>query len=135
MTFSEVAKMIEAGFTKEEIMSFVNPQNSQDNPQDVKGEHSEEVPENSSENVRPAQADPDPTAASSQPETDKNPNIPENPVLNQLNENITKLIKTIQASNLQSAYTEKASEEDMTKQVDKIMQSIIRPDINKGGKA
>lgn len=135
MTFSEVAKMIEAGFTKDEIMSFINPQNPQENPQDVKSEHSEDVPENSSEKAVPApgaQAEKSPDPGSAQTE---NTIIPENTVFNQLNENITKLIKTIQASNLQSAFTEKASEEDMTKQVDKIMQSIIRPDINKGGKA
>ena len=135
MTFSEVAKMIEAGFTKDEIMSFINPQNPQENPQDAKHEYSEEVPENSSEKAVPAAVDQDAKMQDPGRAQPENTNIPENPVFNQLNENITKLIKTIQASNLQSAYTEKASEEDMTKQVDKIMQSIIRPDINKGGNA
>ena len=97
MTFSEVSKMLDAGFTKEEILSFISPAET------------------------PAETPAESPAAPAAPEA--------SPVLDQLNDTMQKLIRTIQTSNLQSATMDKPTAEDITNQVDKIMQSIIRPDI------
>ena len=119
MTFSEVSKMLDAGFTKEEILSFISPAET---PAEVPAETPAEVPAETPAEV-PAEIPAEVPA--------KTPaNVPEaSPVLNQLNDTMQKLIRTIQSSNLQSASMDKPTAEDMSNQVDKIMQSIIRPDI------
>ena len=112
MTFSEVKQLLDAGFTKEEIMAFETPA----------------APAQISTPAQVPETDPVSTPASTPaqvPETD--------PAISALNENISKLIRTIQSSNLRTASMDKPSEEDITSKVDKIMQGIIRPDINKGG--
>ena len=115
MTFSEVKQLLDAGFTKDEIMAFEDPA---------------KVP--AADPAKDPEKDPaaDPAKA---PATDP-AKVPEkdpakDPALSALNENINKLIRTIQASNLQSAHLEKPAAEDITSQVDKIMQGIIRPEL------
>lgn len=132
MTFSEVKQLLDAGFTKDEIMAFETPaapaqistpaQIPETDPASTPASTPVQVPETDPVNT------PVPVPASTQaqvPETD--------PAISALNENISKLIRTIQSSNLRTASMEKPSEEDITSKVDKIMQGIIRPDINKGG--
>ena len=128
MTFSEVKQLLDAGFTKDEIMAFEKPaapaqistpaQIPETDPASTPAGTPAQVPETDPVNTpasTPAQV----------PETD--------PAITALNENINKLIRTIQSSNLRTASMDKPSEEDITSKVDKIMQGIIRPDINKGG--
>ena len=105
MTFSEVKQLLDAGFTKDEILSFSDP-------------------------VREPAEDPAETPADPPAETPADP--PYNPQFEELTETMNKLIRTIQASNLQSASMDKPSE-DKAVLVDKIMESIIRPDINTKG--
>ena len=105
MTFSEVKQLLDAGFTKDEILSLTDP-------------------------VREPAEDPAETPADPPAETPADP--PYNPQFEELTETMNKLIRTIQASNLQSASMDKPSE-DKAVLVDKIMESIIRPDINTKG--
>ena len=132
MTFSEVKQLLDAGFTKDEIMAFDTPaaqaqistpaQVQETEPVNTPAKDPAQVQETEPVNT-PASA---PASAPAQvPETD--------PTISALNENISKLIRTIQSSNLRTASIDKPSEEDITSKVDKIMQGIIRPDINKGG--
>lgn len=107
MTLQEVQKLIDAGFSHDEIMSF--QQNPQDNPQ----------PEQQPEPEPEPQPEPEPEQ---QPEPKPQP---EQPDYNALNETINRLIKTIQASNLQNATRESLPVIDLNKQVDDIMKSII----------
>ena len=128
MTFSEVKQLLDAGFTKDEIMAFDTPAAPAQVSTPAQVQETEpvntpaQVPE--TEPVNPPASAPASTPAQV-PETD--------PSISALNENITKLIRTIQSSNLRTASIDKPSEEDITSKVDKIMQGIIRPDINKGG--
>lgn len=116
MTFSEVKQLLDAGFTKDEIMAFETPA----------------APAQISTPAQVPETDPVNTPAST-PASTPAP-VPEtDPAISALNENISKLIRTIQSSNLRTASMDKPSEEDITSKVDKIMQGIIRPDINKGG--
>ena len=126
MTFSEVKQLLDAGFTKDEIMSFNQPITVNPNIPGMEAE-------NNSEKVAELMPDPVPVGSDTAAETSENPNIPESAALDQLNGNIEKLIRVMQTSNLQTAYTDKPSEEDITKKVDRIMQAIIRPDLTKGG--
>lgn len=128
MTLAEVKALVEAGFTKEEIMSFDNPQNPQINTQAVNPNIPVDTPSESTENVEAVhddQASPGIDLENAKPE---NTNIPENPVITELNNNITRLIKTIQTSNLANNSMDKPTKVDLDKQVDSIMGSIIRSD-------
>ena len=126
MTYAEIKELLNAGFTRDDIMSFLNPAAAAPAPAQLLTN----TPE-----VNPAEdpaADPAPSpdespAAAPVPAADPAP-AADPQALNQLNENISKLIRTIQTSNLQSAYTDKPAGEDITNKVDKIMQSIIRPE-------
>lgn len=123
MNYAEVKELLNAGFTAEEIRGFF-PQNPQNNTQETKPEHSTENAVKDSEKD-PAPG-PDHAGAPADPENAKqeNTNIPE---LNILNQNISKLIKTLQVSNLHNNSVQSQTEPDITKQVDDIMSSIIRP--------
>lgn len=116
MTFTEIKTLLDAGFSKDEIMSL---------------EQTGEVTRIVSDPV-PAPADdpvPDPAPADD-PVPDQAQAVPD-PIFTQLNENIGKLIKTIQSSNLANNSVEKPGGVDLNKTVDSIMESIIRP--TKGG--
>ena len=117
MTFSEVKQLLDAGFTKDEILSLTDPvREPAEDPAETPADPPAETPD-----IVPA----DPPA-----ETPADP--PYNPQFEELTETMNKLIRTIQASNLQSASMDKPSE-DKAVLVDKIMESIIRPDINTKG--
>ena len=105
MTFSEIKMLLDAGFNKDEIMAL-----------DQTGEVTRIVPD---PDPNPAPADdpvPDPAPA---------PAAAPDPITKQLNDNISKLIKTIQASNLINNTADKLP--DLNKEVDSIMESLIRP--------
>lgn len=105
MTLNEVSKLLDAGFTKEEILAFENVQTSNTESTDFQQQEPEPQPEQ-------------------QPE--EQPEQQQDPIMSQLNDNISKLIKTIQASNLASNKTDSLGV-DLNKQVDTIMESLIRP--------
>lgn len=112
MNYSEVTKLLDAGFTVDEIRGMMgsNPQNPQDNPQ-PEPEQPEQQPE------------PDTV---SQPVTQPTPEQEEK--FSQLSQSIEKLIKTIQVSNLQNRSFDTPATPDINKQVDSIMAGIIRPE-------
>ena len=106
MNYSEVKELLAAGFTVDEIRVMMNnPQNSQNNPQPEPTPQPEPAPQ------------PEPVQDDSRFET--------------LNNTMERLIKTIQASNLQSSHMDIPSKDDINKQVDSIMSSIIRPEHEK----
>ena len=108
MNYSEVKELLAAGFTADEIRVMMNnTQNSQNNPQPA------------------PQSEPDPEPAP-QPEP-----VQDDSRFETLNNTMEKLIKTIQASNLQSSRMDTPSKDDINKQVDSIMSSIIRPEHEK----
>ena len=105
MTFSDIKMLLDAGFSKDEIMTL-----------DQTGEVTRTIPD-------PV---PDPAPAED-PVSDPAPAkaAAPDPITKQLNDNITKLIKTIQVSNLSKNSMDGMP--DLNKQVDTIMESIIRP--------
>lgn len=111
MTFGEIKSLLDAGFSKDEIMLL-----NQEQTVPIEKPQPDELtaPGPESEQEKPV-SDPEPVKQ----ETD--------PVFSQLNENISKLIKTIQSSNLRNNSVEKPSGDDLDKTVDTIMESLIRP--------
>ena len=134
MNYSEVKELLSAGFTAEEIRGMLNPQNTQAFPQIEKPNVSEQPTAEHSENSENfAQKDPDPGADQAGAPAE-NPNIPKNDEqLNQLNNSIQKLIKTIQVSNLHNNSIPTNGTTDINDKVDSIMASIIRPEHNTKG--
>lgn len=124
MNISEVTRLLDAGFTKDEIMSLF-PQNPQNNTQEPISEHSESEVNKNSENEENAARDP---AENKTDQPDAKPEKANIPEIDRLNSTVEKLIRTIQASNLQNNYTGSAGKIDIQDQVDNIMRSIIRPE-------
>lgn len=134
MDYQEVKSLLEAGFTADEIRDFMrpsnNPQNSQIFAQPEKTNIQNTEPVKDSENKENAAGNnPDPGADQSGAD-EKNPNIPN---FEKLNESISKLIRTIQASNLHNNSIPTPEQPDIEKQVDSIMASVIRPEHNTKG--
>ena len=118
MNYSEVKELLAAGFTADEIRLMMNnPQNSQNNPQPAPQPDPEPAPQ--------PEPQPDPEPAP-QPEP-----VQDDSRFETLNNTMERLIKTIQASNLQSSHMDTPSKDDINKQVDSIMSSIIRPEHEK----
>ena len=117
MNYSEVRELLAAGFTADEIRGMMNnPQNSQNIPQPEPQPDPEPQPE-------PApQPEPEPAP---QPEPAQ-----DDTRFEALNNTMERLIKTIQSSNLQNSTMDTPSKDDINKQVDSIMSSIIRPPHN-----
>ena len=115
MTFSEIKMLLDAGFNKDEIMAL-----------DQTGEVTRTVPDPVPDPAPAEDPVPDPAPAED-PVSDPAPATAAapDPITKQLNDNITKLIKTIQASNLSKNSMDGMP--DLNKQVDTIMESIIRP--------
>lgn len=113
MTFSEIKELLDSGFSRDDIMTLAGSVSPDPVPADL-GPEPEPEPE-------PAPADdpvPDPAPAPA-------PASAPDPITKQLNDNISKLIKTIQASNLINNTADKLP--DLNKEVDSIMESLIRP--------
>ena len=127
MNYSEVKELLQAGFTADEIRSFINPQNPQNNPQDVNTNIPDSVPEKSPEKDDSRATDQDVTDPDRAGAPAENPNYDEK--YNQLNATMEKLIKTIQSSNLNNSSVESFQKStDINTEVDKIMAGIIRPE-------
>ena len=126
MNYSEVKELLEAGFTADEIRGMMNnPQNSQNNPQPAPQPDLEPQPD--------PEPQPEPKPAP-QPEPKPAPQpkpVQDDPKFEALNNTMERLIKTIQSSNLQNSHMETPSKDDINKQVDSIMSSIIRPEHEK----
>lgn len=114
MKFLDVARMLKAGFTAEEIRQM-DVEKPEDNPQ---------IPQDN------PQPDPEPTP---EPTPAPVPESAEDHRFDQLNETMQKLIKTIQASNLRNDSIQSMTDTDINSQVDKIMAGIIRPEHEKKG--
>lgn len=115
MTLNEVVSLLEAGFTKDEILAFEDKETALADPVIIP----EETPSE-------PEAEPEKEPAKT-PEAEPVKILQDSPVISALNENISKLIKTIQSSNLANNSIDKPAQPDITKQVDTIMESIIRP--------
>lgn len=115
MTFSEIKELLDSGFSRDDIMTLAGSVSPDPVPADLGPEPEPD----------PAPADdpvPDPAPA---PEPAPAPAAAPDPITKQLNDNISKLIKTIQASNLINNTADKLP--DLNKEVDSIMESLIRP--------
>ena len=114
MRFLDVARMLKAGFTAEEIRQMDRDDNPQDNN-----------PQNPQENPQP---DPE-------PESDRQPDpIAELKELFQgLKDSNDNLAKVIQASNVQNASFGSNSVDDINKKAEDALRSLIRPDLEKEG--
>ena len=105
MTSLEVLKLIDAGYTKAEIDALDNPQNPQNIPQD---QQPDQQPDQQKQ----------PAGMNAQDFMDW---------MKKVNDSMEKVVRTMQASNLQNDSVDSVGK-DMTSNVDKIMQSIIRPE-------
>ena len=131
MKYSEVKELLQAGFTADEIRSMINPQNSQNNPQEVNTNVPDPIPENDSETKAKQAAD---QLAKEQDPADAKPEKQnDDEKFNQLNSTMEKLIRTIQSANLNNSSVPSLREPDIDTKVDSIMASIIRPEREKGG--
>ena len=119
MTLAEVKSLLDAGFTKAEIMAFEGAPADADNTPDP-------APAAAADNNSDPAPEPAPAAAADNT-PDPAPEPVQNPALDQLNANIAKLIRTIQSSNLANNSIDKPGTPDLNTQVDTIMESIIRP--------
>lgn len=113
MRFLDVARMLKAGFTADEIRKMDqetvenNPQNPPENPQP------EPEPEQ-----EPAADAPDPIAELRD-------------LFQSMKESNDQLTKAIQASNLQNASFGSNSVDDINKKAEDALRSLIRPDLEK----
>lgn len=128
MKLEDVMKLLDAGFSKEEIfeMQQENPQGYTQTVENPETEQTKLETKNSSE----TKPEPVPDPAEQLP--DPAYNNMENANIEKLNASIEKLIRTIHASNLQNNFTGSTGAVDIDKQVDKIMAGIIRPEQQKG---
>ena len=135
MNLSEVTKLIDAGFTAEEIRGMINnaqannPQNPQNNPQPVVVDEQKQpdpVPGNPDPVPGPDHS-PDPVPVPGE-QTDQ-----DDSKFTALNDTMQQLIRTIQSANLANSSFDKPTGEDLVSKVDRIMASIIRPERKEGG--
>ena len=114
MKFLDVARMLKAGFTAEEIRQMDRDDNPQDNN-----------PQNPPENPQPEQTEQEEPAAAADP-------IAELKELFQgLKDSNDNLAKVIQASNVQNASFGSNSIDDINKKAEDALKSLIRPDFEK----
>ena len=120
MTGDQVLKLLESGFTAEEIrkMQETAPE-PQPDPQPEPQKEQEPEPERQQETAPEPPKDPEPS------ETDKR--------LDALETSISKLVKTLQESNLKNSSFQSDPADSLEAQTDKIMASIIRPEPAKKG--
>lgn len=116
MTGDQVLKLLESGFTVDEIRKMQEPAPE---PQQEPQQEPEPEPERQQETAPEPQKEPEPS------ETEKR--------LGALETSISKLVKTLQESNLKSASFNSAGTDSLEAQTDKIMASIIRPEPIKKG--
>ena len=113
MTGDQVLKLLESGFTAEEIRKMQEPApEPQQEPQ--------QEPEPEPQKERQQETAPEPHQEPEPSETDKR--------LDALETSIAKLVKTLQESNLRNSSFQSDPADSLEVQTDKIMASIIRPE-------
>ena len=122
MTGDQVLKLLESGFTAEEIRKMQEPApEPQKDPQPEPQKDQEPAPE-PQKDQEPA---PEPKKEPEPSETEKR--------LGALETSIEKLVKTLQESNLKKASFNSDPADSLEAQTDKIMASIMRPEPIKKG--
>ena len=116
MTGDQVLKLLESGFTAEEIRKMQEPAPE---PEPQPEPQTEPEPERQQETAPEPQKEPEPS------ETEKR--------LGALETSIEKLVKTLQESNLKNSSFQSDPADSLEAQTDKIMASIIRPEPAKKG--
>ena len=117
MTGDQVLKLLESGFTAEEIRKMQEP--APEPPKDPQPEQEPE-PEPEPEPERQQETAPEPQKEPEPSETDKR--------LDALETSIAKLVKTLQESNLKNSSFNSDPADSLEAQTDRIMASIIRPE-------
>lgn len=123
MTTGLLEKLIDAGFTKDEIMRL-----ARDEPEQIKDQPAPEEPKQPEpENIQdqPAQEEPKPQDSGISEYVTKMGDR-----LTGIEQKFTDLLKTIQSQNLRNDFIQSAGD-DLETQTDNIMKSIIRPEIKK----
>lgn len=123
MTTGFLEKLIDAGFTKDEIMRL-----ARDEPEPIKDQPAPEEPK-----------EPEPGNIQEQPAPEE-PKLQDSGIseyvtkmgdrLTGIEQKFTDLLKTIQSQNLRNDFVPSAGD-DLETQTDNIMKSIIRPEIKK----
>ena len=120
MTGDQVLKLLESGFTVDEIRKMQEPAPEPEPQPEPKPEpQTEPEPERQQETAPEPQKEPEPS------ETEKR--------LDALETSISKLVKTLQESNLKNSSFQSDPADSLEAQTDKIMASIIRPEPAKKG--
>lgn len=120
MTGDQVLKLLESGFTAEEIRKMDDPfPVPAPEPKPEPQKEQEPEPERQQETAPEPQQEPEPS------ETEKR--------LGALETSIEKLVKTLQESNLRNSSFQSDPADSLEAQTDKIMASIIRPEPAKKG--
>lgn len=123
MTTGLLEKLIDAGFTKDEIMRL-----ARDEPEQVKDQPAPEEPKQPEpENIQdqPAPEEPKPQDSGISEYVTKMGDR-----LTGIEQKFTDLMKAIQSQNLRNDFIQSAGD-DLETQTDNIMKSIIRPEIKK----
>ena len=123
MTTGLLEKLIDAGFTKDEIMRL-----ARDEPEPIKDQPAPEEPkEPEPENIQeqPAPEEPKPQDSGISEYVTKMGDR-----LTGIEQKFADLLKTIQSQNLRNDFIQSAGD-DLETQTDNIMKSIIRPEIKK----
>ena len=126
MTTGLLEKLIDAGFTKDEIMRL-----ARDEPEPIKDQPAQEEPKQPEpENIQeqpaqPAQEEPKPQDSGISEYVTKMGDR-----LTGIEQKFTDLLKAIQKQNLRNDFIQSAGD-DLDTQTDNIMKSIIRPEIKK----
>lgn len=130
MTYSQIEKLLAAGFNHDEIMQLARDEPTPA-PADQKPE--DQKPAADPEPVNPVAPDPEPGPAAETQETEPAaaPEMTEtNNRLDALEKSIAALVKSIQTQNVRNdSYG--GMPDSLEQQTDKIMMSIIRPDIER----
>lgn len=125
MTIQDVTRLLDAGFSKEEILSLVKdpaasteqkqePEKEKPAEQEKEQNQEQEKEQNQEQKQEPEKKDP-----SADPETEKR--------LSSIEASINSLVKAIQKQNLLNDHMD-SNNETLEQQTDEIMKSIIRPE-------
>ena len=126
MTGDQVLKLLESGFTVDEIRKMHEPApEPQKDPQPEPQKDPQPEPQKKPEPERQQEPAPEPQKEPEPSETEKR--------LGALETSIEKLVKTLQESNLKKSSFNSAGTDSLEAQTDKIMASIIRQEPIKKG--
>lgn len=121
MRAETLERLLDAGFSKDEIMQLARDEPQEQPAQPEQQPQEEPEPQEMTDQTEQADTDPGPA---------QNPDTEVIDKINGLEKKFNDLIKTIQSQNLKNNYVDSLGD-DLETQTDKIMQSIIRPEIAK----